>query len=346
MKKVFALALAAAVCLSISACGRQNQPGTSGNQSGQSSQSGTPSNPSTEAVEFQLGVAQEDTNPYSQGAYYLADLVAEKSEGRMKITVYTGGQLGGEADMTESVGLGTIDMCLTSNAPLTNFSERFNLFELPYMFTSYEQIDAVLDGDIGAELLADLESLNIKGLAYFENGFRNITNSVREINEPADLKGIKLRTMESAAHIDVFTALGANPTPMAWGEVYTALQQKTIDGQENPLLAIKGNKIYEVNKYLSLTEHVYTPVELIMNLDKFNALSSEDQQLLLECAQEAAVYERGIAREVNSDVQFFIDQGIIVSQPDKEPFQEIAKTVWGKYTAPLGDLVDRVQALG
>lgn len=333
MKKFLALLLAATMLLCLTACG------------GKQSDDTTDGSGSADTIELQLGVAQEDTNPYSQGAYYLSELVSEKTDGRIKITVYTAGQLGGEADMTEAVGLGTIDMCLCSNGPLTNFSERFSLFDLPYLFTSYEQVDAVLDGEIGAELMGDLEAINIKGLSYFENGFRNITNSVREINTPDDLKGIKLRTMETACHIDVFSALGANPTPMAWGEVYTALQQKTIDGQENPLLAIKGNKIYEVNNYLSMTEHVYTPVELLMNLDKFNSLSAEDQALLLECAQEAAVYERGIAREVNSDVQFFIDQGMTISYPDKAPFQAIAKTVWDKYTAPLGDLVDRVLAL-
>lgn len=337
MKRYFALILALVMTLSLAACGETT---------GGDAPAGSTSTASKETITFQLGVAQEDSNPYSQGAYYFEELIEEKSGGHIMIDVYTNGQLGGEADMTEAVGLGTVDMCLTSNAPLTNFSSRFNLFELPYVFTSFDQVDAALDGDVGAELLADLESLNIKGLAYFENGFRNITNSVRPIESPEDLNGVKLRTMESQVHIAYFKDLGANPTPMAWGEVYTALQQGTIDGQENPLLAIKGQKIYEVNNYLSMTEHVYTPVEFIMNLDKFNALSADDQQMILDCAQEAAVYEREVARSVNSDVDFFTDLGVVVSYPDKAPFQEAAAGVWEKYGAEVKDLIDRVQELG
>ena len=333
MKKYLAFVFALALTASLTSCGgNEDVPSTS-------APSGNSDTPSTETVTFQLGVAQEDSNPYSQGAYYFEELIEEKSDGRIQIDVYTNSQLGGEGDMTEAVGLGTIDMCLTSNAP------RFNIFELPYIFTSYEQVDAVLDGEIGATLLAELESLNIKGLAYFENGFRNITNSVRPIEAPADLDGIKLRTMESAVHIAYFTDLGANPTPMAWGEVYTALQQGTIDGQENPLLAIKGQNIYEVNEYLSMTEHVYTPVEFIMNLDAFNALSAEDQELLLNCAQEAAVYERQVARDVNSDVEFFENEGVQVNYPDKAPFQEAAAGVWEEYGAEVQDLIDQIQAL-
>lgn len=333
MKKVMTISLALGILFGLVGC----------SDTGSSSANGSNS---VDTVTFQLGVAQEDSNPYSQGAYYFEEIMEERSEGRIQIDVYTNSQLGGESDMTEAVGLGTIDMCLTSNAPLTNFSSRFNLFELPYIFTSYEQVDAVLDGEIGAELLAELEALNIKGLAYFENGFRNITNSVRPIETPEDLAGIKLRTMESAVHIAYFTELGANPTPMAWGEVYTSLQQGTIDGQENPLLAIKGQNIYEVNQYLSMTEHVYTPVEFIMNLDAFNALSEEDQELLLTCAQEAAVYEREVAREVNSDVDFFMENGVEVNYPDKTPFQEAAQGVWEEYGAEVQDLIDRIQELG
>ena len=331
-KRCTAIIFALTMVMGLASCG--NNGGNTGGGT-----TGTPS------ITFRLGVAQEDSNPYSKGAYYFADLVNEHTKGSIKIDVYTAGQLGGEGDMTEYVSLGTLDICLTSNAPLTNFSSRFNLFEMPYLFMNYEQIDAVLDGNIGQELMQELEAINIKGLAYFENGFRNLTNSKREVNSPEDLHGLKIRTMESAMHIAAFTALGANPTPMAWGEVYTALQQGTIDGQENPGIAIAGQKIYEVNKYLSITEHVYTPVELIMNLGKFNALSAGDQQILLECAQKAAVYERGLCREFNADLSFFEKQGMVISYPDKAKFQEIAKTVWSGYEAELGDLVTRVQAL-
>lgn len=349
MKKLSALFLAAGMVLCLASCGGGSSapsaatPAPAGNPPASSAAASTP--PSTAQVTFRLGVAQEDSNPYSKGAYQFSDLVKEKTNGRIQIDVYTGGQLGGESDMTESVSLGTLDICLTSNAPLTNFSPRFNLFELPYLFMSYEQIDKVLDGEVGRELLDDLSSINVKGLAYFENGFRNLTNSKREINAPADLKGLKIRTMESAMHIAAFTALGANPTPMAWGEVYTALQQGTIDGQENPGIAIKGQKIYEVNKYLSITEHVYTPVELIMNQGAFEKLSPEDQAIVLACAQEAATFERKICREVNADLSFFEQQGMIISHPDKQPFQDIAKTIWKDYEGDLGDLISRVQAL-
>lgn len=333
MKKLLALLLATLMVLSLVACGETEEPAVAEKEE-------TPA----VAVTFQLGVAQEDSNPYSQGAYYFEKLVEEKSEGRIQIEVFTAGALGGEEDMTEGVSIGTHDMCLTSNAPLAVFDERFSIFDLPFVFTSIDQVDAVLDGEIGRNLLDGLESSNIKGLSYFENGFRNITSN-NPINSIEDVAGMKLRTMSNPAHVQYWKDAGANPTPMTWGEVYTALQQGTIDGQENPLLAIKGNKIYEVNKCIAMTQHVYTPVELIMNLDKFNALSDEDQQILLDCAQEAAVYERGVAREINVDVKFFTDMGITVTYPDVEPFQAAAANVWKEYGASVQDLIDAIQAL-
>ncbi|MBQ4425890.1 MAG: TRAP transporter substrate-binding protein [Lachnospiraceae bacterium] len=346
MKKLIAFVLAVGLVLSLAACGGQTNGTTKGADADTTKSADTDTTAASQQAEhtYQLGVAQEDSNPYSQGAYYFEKLVEEKSNGRIQIEVITAGALGGEEDMTEGVSIGTHDMCLTSNAPLAVFDERFSLFDLPFIFTSIDQVDVVLDGEIGRGLLDGLESSGIKGLSYFENGFRNITSN-KPINSIDDIKGMKLRTMSNPSHVQYWKDAGANPTPMTWGEVYTALQQGTIDGQENPLLAIKGNKIYEVNKYIAMTQHVYTPVELIMNLNKFNELSADDQKLLLDCAQEAAVYERGIAREINVDVKFFTDMGITVTYPDVAPFQAAAANVWKEYGANVQDLIEQIQAL-
>jgi tripartite ATP-independent transporter DctP family solute receptor len=166
------------------------------------------------------------------------------------------------------------------------------------MFNNYQHVDKVLDGPMGQQLLDDLEKAQFKALAFWENGFRNLTNSRRAVRVPADAKGLKIRTMENKVHIAAWKAAGVNPVPMAWGEVYGALQQKTIDGQENPVAVIHSVKLNEVQKYFSLTQHVYSPAVIIVSLKKWQSIPRQDQEMLFKTAREVAQYQRKLGRDM------------------------------------------------
>lgn len=247
--------------------------------------------------------------------------------------------------MVEGLTLGTVDMCVTTNAPLTNFASRFGVYEFPYLFKDYDHAHEVLDGSIGQDIMSDLEALNIVGLAYFENGFRNITNSKHSVNTVKDLAGLKIRVMESPVHIASFQAMGANPTPMAWSEVYTAIQQGTIDGQENPTMAIVDGKINEVNKYMSITEHFYSPAELLISKTVFDKLSAEDQQAIRDAADESKVYQREQAYQINNtdNLTKLEEQGVEIIKVDKTSFEDAVKPVYEKYEKEYGELIRGVQ---
>ncbi|MCP4666858.1 MAG: DctP family TRAP transporter solute-binding subunit, partial [Deltaproteobacteria bacterium] len=189
----------------------------------------------------------------------------EGTRGEVIIKVYAAGQLGkGERELLEGLQLGTIQLAVTATGPVSNFSPNMGVVDLPFLFKDHGHVDKVLDGPVGRELLDELEPLGMKGLAFFENGFRNFTNSRRPLAKPEDFKGLKFRTMENPVHLASVRQLGAQAVPMSWGEVYTSLQTKVIDGQENPIAIIHAFKLSEVQKYVSLTGHFYSPAPLTM----------------------------------------------------------------------------------
>jgi len=183
--------------------------------------------------------------------------VEEQSEGRIKVELYPNAQLGGDREMAEAVQVGILQIALPVVSVTSSFEKSFNVVEMPYLFTTRESAFKALDGDLGQELDRRLLKTGMMNLGYYENGFRHITNNKGPIHSPADLKGVKIRTMEVPPHITFFKKLGANPTPMSFGELYTALQQGTVDAQENPLAIINESRLYEVQKYISLTGHVF-----------------------------------------------------------------------------------------
>ena len=335
MKKLVALSLALCMTLSLAACGKKDDPAPGGSTSAPSG--------STETVTLKLGHGQTEAHPYHTGAVKFAELVDQYTEGRVKIEIYPNATLGAERDMVEGCQMNTVDICITTNAPLTNFDAKFNVYEFPYLFETRDEAHKIMDGQIGQDLLDDLTSINIKGLAYFENGFRNVTNDVKPIVTVSDLAGMKIRTMESNIHIAAFRAMGANPTPMSWGDVYTSIQQHTIDGQENPPMAVVDGKIYEVNHYMSKTEHFYSPAPLVMSLAKFNALSWQDQEALLKAAQEAALFQRDAAGTYNEEkLDFLTEQGMKINEVDKTSFMEATASVYEEYADQYGDSIQAI----
>lgn len=265
------------------------------------------------------------------------------SEGRLSIEPHFDNALGAEREVIEGMGFGIIDAGISSTGPMGGFVDEFMLFDLPYVFQNHEHAHAFLDSEHGEHLakLAE-EGMNVKFLAWMENGFRHNTNSVRALNHPDDLGGINHRTQESRVQVDTWEALGANATPMAWTEVYTALQQGVMDSQENPLATIYDVNFYEVQDYLNLTQHVYSPAPLMMGLDLFNSFSEEDQAIIMEAAQNALPVQREVSQELEQRYLSQLEElGMTVTHPDLEPFREAVRPVLEEWSSVVGEeLVD------
>lgn len=283
---------------------------------------------SAEEVRLKLGHVAQPSHPFHTGALKLAELAKQYSNGELIVDVFPASQIGNERDMIEGARLGTIDMLLTSTAPVMGFERRFGVLDMPFIFRDVQHAHKVLDGDIGKQLFAAVEKKGLKGLAWFENGFRNITNSKHEIKTDKDLNGLVIRTMENPIHIAYFKKLGAVPQPMAFGELYPALEKKVVDGQENPIGAIVSGRFYEVQKYTSLTGHVYSGVPVLMSLKRFNGLSKTQQVALQRAATEAAAFERSqLASQDEEGLQLLRKNGVVVTTPDRTSFAAAAESI-------------------
>ena len=218
--------------------------------------------------------------------------VEKRTAGRYKVQPFYSGSLGGERESIEAVQLGTQELSFSSSGPVPNFVPESKILDIPFLFRDKAHARAVLDGPIGQDLLAKFDSKGFKALAWGENGIRHMTNSKRAISGPEDLKGLKMRTMENPVHVAAYKGLGIVTTPMAFPEVFTALQQGTVDGQENPLSVIMASKFDQVQKYLTLTGHVYSPGIFLMNKAAFDKLSAADKQAFLDAAKEGVKANR------------------------------------------------------
>ena len=258
-------------------------------------------------------------------AQRFAEAVKQRTNGQIQIEVHAGGALGNDPSILQNLRLGALDMGMTGNPFFTSFIPKLNVLDLPYLFTSFDHVYRVVDGPIGRQLLAELEQHGLKGIAFWEIGFRNVTNSRRPILRPDDLKGIKIRTTPNPAHVAAFQTLGASPAPLAFPEVYLALQNGTVDAQENPINLIYASKFFEVQKHLSLTQHAYTVSIVAMNLAKFNALKPDQQSAILEAAKEAAAYQRKVNRDIEGENLAKMKQAglAVVEKVDPKPFQDV-----------------------
>lgn len=248
--------------------------------------------------------------------------VAARTGGRYKVETFYNGSLGGERESIEAVQLGTQELAFSSTGPVPNFVPDAKILDVPFLFRDKAHARAVLDGPIGQELLTKFDAKGFKALAWAENGFRHMTNSKRDVKEPADLKGLKMRTMENPVHIAAYKGLGIITTPMAFPEVFTALQQGTVDGQENPLPVIMSAKFSQVQKHLSLTGHVYSPCIFVMNKASFDKLSAADKTAFLEAAKVAAKANRDrVDQDDANGVKELRAQGMtVIEDVDKAKF--------------------------
>ena len=273
------------------------------------------------------------------------ELVEERTDGKVNIEIFPNASLGDERTLLEGMQIGTVDMGVITNGPVANFVEEMAVFELPFLFPSPEAAYSVLDGPIGQELLDKLADVNLKGLAYAERGFRNLTNSERAVNSPEDLDGLRIRVMENPVYTDTFRELGANAIPMAWTEALTAMQQGTIDGQENPVNVIHSFKLDETQGYMTLSRHTYAPAIFVMGMPAWNQLPEAAQAVLEEAAQEAAEHERQVNANMEAEqLAALREAGMEINDtPDMEAFQAAVAPVYEKYGEQFGDYLPRIQ---
>ena len=264
--------------------------------------------------------------------------VEQRTAGRYKVQTFYNGALGGERESIEAVQLGTQELAFSSTGPVPNFVPETKILDVPFLFRDKAHARAVLDGPIGQDMLAKFDAKGFKALAWAENGFRHMTNSKRSVNTPEDLKGLKMRTMENPVHIAAYKGFGIITTPMAFPEVFTALQQGTVDGQENPLPVIISAKFDQVQKHLTLTGHVYSPALFVMNKGVFDKLSAADRQAFIDAAKEGTKANR--ARVDEDDAKGVADlraKGMtVVDNPDKAKFVAALVTVNAQFEKDFG----------
>ncbi len=298
---------------------------------------------------IKLGYTPAKDHPYGLGVIRFGELVNQKSGGKIKVAGYSDGQLGGEVQTISAAQGGVLEMTLVSSAPVVGVVKEFALFDFPFMLNDEREADALVDGPVGTKLLEKLADKGLVGLCYWENGFRNITNSKRPIAKADDLQGLRIRTMQNPVYTDLFNALGANAVPMSFTEVYTALESKAIDAQENPYPIIYSSKFNEVQKYLTATKHTYAPAVLLVGRKFWDRLSADEKKILQDSAIEARGYQRKASRDLNARVVADLKaKGMVFNEIPAEEFAKIrekAKPVIDKYTREVGeDLVKQAYA--
>lgn len=299
-----------------------------------------------ETFNFKAGHSLPENHPYNIALLDMAEKVKERTNGNVSIEVFPLSQLGAERELTEALTLGTVDMVISSTAPIVNFYPEIGILDIPFLFTSREHAFKTLEGEVGQELIEGLDGIGIIGLAWAENGFRHITNSTHPITSPEDLKGVKIRTQENPIHLDAFTALGAQPTPMAWNEALTALQQGVVDAQENPLVVADTYKLHEANqKYMTLTGHLFSPALIMFSKSVWDTLPAEYQDILREEATAAGQYERELSIKADEDsLKVVKENGIeVIEEVDVAPFREAIQSVYQKYESQFGK--EKIEAI-
>lgn len=297
-------------------------------------------------VTLRLAHVVNEQDGFHVAAMEFRDLVAERTEGKVTVELFPNASLGDERTLLEGMQIGSVDMGVITNGPVANFVEEMAVFELPFLFPSREAAYRVLDGDIGQELLDRLSQVNLKGLAYAERGFRNLTNSQRPVTSPADLDGLRIRVMENPVYTDTFRELGANAIPMAWTEALTAMQQGTIDGQENPVGVVHSFKLNETQTHMTMTRHTYAPAIFVMGMPAWSRLPDAAQEVIVQSARDAAAHERAVNAEAEArQLDELKASGMqVIEDADLAAFQAAVAPVYEKYGTRFGDYIERIRA--
>jgi tripartite ATP-independent transporter DctP family solute receptor len=282
-----------------------------------------------------------EDHPVGNGVQAMNACMAEKSDGKLKLLAFWGGALGGDLQATQALRSGTQEMVVTSTSPLIGVLPELGVFDLPFLFADEAEADAILDGDFGEHVSAKMPDVGLVNLAYWENGFRNMTNSRRPITKWEDFEGMRVRVMQNNIFLDTFQNMGANAMPMAFGEVFTALETRTIDGQENPFVTIDTSKFFEVQDYLSITRHAYTPFMVLYSKPLWDRLSAEEQAILQECAIVGRDEQRRVSRELSGQsLERLKEAGMQVNElteEEQERMRERARSVYERHAGTVGE---------
>jgi tripartite ATP-independent transporter DctP family solute receptor len=285
------------------------------------------------------GVSKE--HPMGNGLAKMGACTLEKSGGKMKIQAFWDGALGSDLTGTQSVRSGTLDMVVTSTAPVVSMVPALGVFDLPFLFNNAAEADKVFDGKVGEWFSAKLPAVGLINLAWWENGFRQTTNSKRPITKLEDFDGVKMRVMQNTIYLDTFKTLGSNAVPMAFTEVYSALETKTVDGEENPFTNIENMKFYEVQKYLTLTNHAYSPTLVLFSKKVWDTLSQPEQDTLRECAVVARTEQRRANRAMEAkSVDELRSKGMVVNEisaPEMQRIRDKTKPIYERHAKSIGE---------
>lgn len=344
MKKGLALILALIMCLSLAACGGTST--TTDTSTTSTNDTSTDTSSSDGTITLRLAHVVADESSLDQGMDYLAQLVEEKSDGAIKIEIYPNSSLGDNSALAEQLQFGSLEMAVPSIAAVSGFCEGTAIFDMPFLFKNNDAAEEALDGELGDYVSASLEESGFHVLGYFTQGLRYLTCNV-EVHEPSDVAGLKIRTMDSAYHMMCWNAYGASATPMAFSEVYTALQQGTIDAQENPYTNIVTSRFYEVQKYVVETGHIYDVCPLMFSKTLWDKLTADQQALIEECVAEALPVARQIVDDnTENERQIVLDSGnteiITLTDEERDNFRNAAMVCYDDFRANYGDVADEL----
>ena len=297
---------------------------------------------------FKLALQNPKGHPLASGAEKFAEIVTAKSGGKLKVNLFPGGTLGGDAPSVSALQGGTIEIVVLNSGILASQVKDFEVFDFPFMFANPQEADAVVDGPFGKKLHAKLADKGIVGLAFWELGFRSISNSKRPINKVDDIAGLKLRVIPNAINVDWVKALGANPTPLAFPELYAAMEQKAVDGQENPFSVILANKFAEVQKHLAVTNHQYNPQSMIFSKKVWDTLSNDEKKIVQDAALEAGTFQRQLSRDsAAGQLDQLKKAGMLVTElppAEQAKLREKMQPVIDKHGAAIAETVKDMQA--
>ncbi len=286
-------------------------------------------------------------SPVHRSMVYMANRLKKISHGKMRIDIYPDGQLGAERELIELLQIGSLAMTKVSTSPLEGFVPEMKIYSLPYLFKNEAGLWKVLNGKIGKELLLAGQPYYLRGLCYYDAGSRSFYTKKKPILKPEDLRGLKIRVQKSATSFDMIRAMGGAPTPISWGELYTALQQGVVDGAENNPPSFYFSKHYEVCPYYSLDEHTMVPDVVLISTHIWNKLTPQEQKWLQQAADESVVFQRNLWKKVSDDCLARVQQaGVKVFYPDKKPFQEAVQGIYKKYEGThLGELIQEIRGI-
>ena len=342
-KRLTALLLTSALVFSLAACGggSGNAPTSPAPEGSAPAETGTPAPDAT--LTLKIGVSTNDEDPRNIAAQQFADEIAEKTGGALTAQVYPAGQLGGDADLINSMALdsGTVDIIITDASNFATYDPKMGISALPFQFADFEEAWAFMDSEVEAAAEEGLLDCNMRVLAHYCNGFRCVTNNKKAVETPDDMKGMLIRTPENPVIMATMTALGANPQPLAFSELYQALNQGTYDAQENPIPVIYNNQLYEVQKYLSVTNHIYSGMCFTIAESTWQKLSPEQQEIVAAAAQASAEYDREMNKAQSDELVATLEEsGMQINYPDLQPFADATASVLTDNADSYGDLLD------